>query len=71
MELPNTGFPDGYFIIRNTANGRVLDVASDGVEDGTEVILWPQQETSLVESKICIPCAYVCQANAGISTQKP
>jgi len=45
------GFPPGYFSIRSVATGRLLDVTQDEVEDGTEVILWPEKETSLVETR--------------------
>ncbi|KAL4069807.1 WD40-repeat-containing domain protein [Scleroderma yunnanense] len=44
------GFPPGYFVIRSLATGRLWDVSGDGVEDGTEVVLWPEKEHSLVES---------------------
>ncbi|KXN88944.1 hypothetical protein AN958_06815 [Leucoagaricus sp. SymC.cos] len=43
------GFPPGYFVIRSVATNRSLDVKGDAVEDGTEVLLWPEKETSLVE----------------------
>ncbi|KAG6868494.1 hypothetical protein C0993_002032 [Termitomyces sp. T159_Od127] len=45
------GFPPGYFIIRNLATNRVLDVEKDQIEDGTEVILWAETETALVEAR--------------------
>ncbi|RDB28439.1 hypothetical protein Hypma_015928 [Hypsizygus marmoreus] len=45
------GFPAGYFTIRSVASDRVLDVFDDDIEDGTEVILWPEKETSLVETR--------------------
>lgn len=45
-----SGFPPGYFVIRSVATGRLWDVNSDEVEDGTPVILWPEKEQSLVES---------------------
>ncbi|KAJ3829356.1 hypothetical protein F5880DRAFT_1502385 [Lentinula raphanica] len=45
------GFPPGYFIIRSKSTGRLLDIAGDYAEDGTEVILWPEKESSLVESR--------------------
>jgi len=45
------GFPEGYFVIRNVANGRLMDVGGDEVEDGTEILLWPEKEKSLVESE--------------------
>lgn len=46
------GFPPGCFILRSvTSAGRLLDVASDSVEDGAEIILWPGKDNSLVESK--------------------
>ncbi|KAG6873841.1 hypothetical protein C0995_010453 [Termitomyces sp. Mi166 len=44
------GFPPGYFVIRNLATNRVLDVEKDQIEDGTEVMLWAETETALVES---------------------
>lgn len=44
------GFPPGYFVIKSVATDRLLDVAQDDIEDGTEIILWPERETSLVES---------------------
>jgi len=45
------GFPPGYFVIRNLANGRLWDVGGDEVEDSVEIILWPEKEKSLVESE--------------------
>ncbi|KAK0208650.1 hypothetical protein DFS33DRAFT_462965 [Desarmillaria ectypa] len=45
------GFPDGYFIIRSAATKRLLDVACDAIEDGTELLLFPEKEKSLVESR--------------------
>ncbi|KAJ8084591.1 hypothetical protein PM082_003364 [Marasmius tenuissimus] len=49
---PSTnGFPEGYFIIRSAANKRVFDVAGDAGHDDAEVILWPNKETSLVQSR--------------------
>lgn len=47
----NYGFPTGYFIIKSLATSKLLDVASDKVHDGSEIILWPEKETSLVEGK--------------------
>ncbi|KAF8628219.1 hypothetical protein AX15_004007 [Amanita polypyramis BW_CC] len=44
------GFPAGYFVIKSMVSGRVLDVAGDEIEDGTEVLLWMEKEKSLVES---------------------
>jgi len=46
----STGFPTGYFVIRSMATGRLLDISSSSANDGTEVILWPDTETSLVEN---------------------
>ena len=43
------GFPLGYFVIRSLATGRVLDVDSSHIWDGTEVSLWEEKEKSLVE----------------------
>lgn len=45
------GFPPGYFVIKSVATDRLLDVAQDDIEDGTEIILWPERETSLVETR--------------------
>lgn len=50
-ESQSLGFPQGYFVIRSVATGRLLDVSGSEVEDGTEVILWPEKEQSLVESE--------------------
>ncbi|KAG1757821.1 WD40-repeat-containing domain protein [Suillus lakei] len=51
MEKQNLyGFPPGYFVIRNLANGRLWDVGGDDVEDGVEILLWPEKEKSLVET---------------------
>lgn len=47
----NFGFPPGYFIIRSLAAGRVLDVENGSIDDGAEVILWPEKETLLVDGK--------------------
>jgi hypothetical protein len=49
-DIQTNGFPPGYFFIRSVATNRLLDVTLDGMEDGTEIILWPEKETSLVES---------------------
>ncbi|CAL1694003.1 unnamed protein product [Somion occarium] len=49
VDLRTYGFPQGYFLIKNVASNRFLDVDSDMVEDGTGLILYPQTETSLVE----------------------
>lgn len=48
-DLHTYGFPPGYFVIKNVATDRLLDVESDVIEDGTPLILWPETETSLVE----------------------
>jgi hypothetical protein len=45
------GFPPGYFLIRSAASGRLLDVCLDKSNDGTPLILWPEKESSLVESE--------------------
>ncbi|KAJ1301476.1 hypothetical protein OPQ81_008733 [Rhizoctonia solani] len=47
-EATPSGFPTGYFIIRNCATGRLLDVATNSAQDGTQVLLWVAKETSLV-----------------------
>ncbi|TCD68085.1 hypothetical protein EIP91_011538 [Steccherinum ochraceum] len=48
-DLNTYGFPPGYFVIKNIASSRMLDIDSDMVEDGTRVILWPETEYSIVE----------------------
>jgi hypothetical protein len=52
VQQPLNGFPEGYFVIRSVASNRLLDVACDEVEDGTALLLWPEKEYSLVESKL-------------------
>jgi len=54
LAIGGSGFPSGYFVVKSIANGRVLDVLGDGVEDGTDVALWPEKESSLVESEGCL-----------------
>lgn len=49
-DVQTYGFPAGYFVIRSVATNRMLDVVLDDMEDGTEIILWPDKEPSLVES---------------------
>ena len=44
------GFPLGYFIIRSLATGKVLDVVDDGTADGTELILYNEKDSTLVET---------------------
>jgi hypothetical protein len=53
--LETYGFPPGYFVIRSVASNRLLDVSADDIEDGTEVLLWPEKESSLVESTHSMP----------------
>ncbi len=48
-DLHTYGFPPGYFVIKNVATNRVLDVDSDMIEDGAPLILYPETETFLVE----------------------
>ena len=43
------GFPAGYFVVQSAASNRLLDVAGDSVKDGSEIILFPEKEKSLVE----------------------
>lgn len=47
----NYGFPSGYFVIRSLSVGRLFDIELDDVNDGAEVILWPEKESSLVEGE--------------------
>ena len=48
-DVQTFGFPAGYFVIRSVASERLWDVEADDVEDGTEIVLWPEKEKSLVE----------------------
>jgi len=50
-DVQTYGFPTGYFVVRNVATNRVLDVTGDNMEDGTEIILWSENDTSLVETR--------------------
>jgi len=50
-QLETFGFPPGYFTIRSVASNRLLDVSMDDVEDGTGILLWPQKESSIVETR--------------------
>jgi hypothetical protein len=43
------GFPAGYFVLRNTGSDRMLDVEMGKVDDGVEILLFPETEKSLVE----------------------
>ncbi|KAJ7837377.1 hypothetical protein B0H14DRAFT_3109751 [Mycena olivaceomarginata] len=43
--------PAGYFVIRSVASNRLLDVHMDDIEDGTEIMLWPEKESSIVETR--------------------
>ncbi|KZT74971.1 WD40 repeat-like protein [Daedalea quercina L-15889] len=44
------GFPPGYFIIRSVTTGRLLDLEMGWNDDGTQLILYTANETSLVDS---------------------
>jgi len=48
--LDSHGFPPGFFVIISLATGRLLDVTASAVDDSTELILYPEQEKSLVDS---------------------
>ena len=52
--LNDYGFPGGDFVLRSVSSGRMLDVSSDSVQDGTPIILWPEKDNSLVEGKLLI-----------------
>lgn len=52
LETETYGFPAGYFVIRSVASNRLLDVTMDSIEDGTDVVLWPEKESALVERTI-------------------
>ena len=45
------GFPPGCFILRSVSTKRLFDVAGESVRDRTPIILWPEKDNSLVESK--------------------
>ncbi|KAG8695082.1 hypothetical protein FRC09_009407 [Ceratobasidium sp. 395] len=45
-----SGFPTGYFVIRNCATGRLLDIATNSAADGTRAVLWTPKDNSLVLS---------------------
>ena len=38
-------------MIRSSNTGRLWDVGGDAVEDGTEIVLWPAKDYSLVEGE--------------------
>lgn len=48
------GFPPGGFILRSVSTKRLLDVAGESVRDRTPIILWPEKDNSIVESKLFI-----------------
>jgi WD repeat-containing protein 23 len=50
QNIDTSGFPVGYFVIKS-ATGRVFDVYLDEIEDGTDIILSPEKEKSIVESE--------------------
>ena len=54
VDLNTYGFPQGYFVIKNVATNRFLDVDRDQVKDGTKIVLWPQKESSLVEGEFTV-----------------
>ena len=51
IKADESGFPHGYFVIRSIAQQRVLDVERRSAVDGTEILLWPERENSLVEGE--------------------
>ena len=63
-DLHTYGFPPGYFVIRNVATNRLLDVQSDMVEDGTPIILYLETEGSLVEGMVVFTPSRVLLLNA-------
>ena len=50
----STGFPSGYFLIKSVGTERLLDIELNSEKDGTEVIAWPETETSLVEGCLAL-----------------
>ena len=46
------GFPPGYFVVRSVPSGRLLDVEMGWNDDGTQLILYTENEKSLVDSKL-------------------
>ena len=45
------GFPPGCFILRSVSSKRLLDVTSHSLQDSAPIILWPEKDDSLIESK--------------------
>lgn len=60
LMIDDHGFPHGYFVIRSVATNRLLDIQGDCVEDGTEIVLWPEKEGSLVEGPLVPTCQAIC-----------
>lgn len=46
-----SGFPVGYFVIKNAASRCVFDINGDNVRDGTEAILYAEKDITMVESE--------------------
>jgi hypothetical protein len=65
------GFPPGYFVIRSAASNRLLDISDDSIEDGTAVILWPEKESSLVESLSSPGCNISTQLTTVLGFRDP
>ena len=59
-DIDTLGFPVGYFIIKSAATGRVFDVYLDEIEDGTDIILAPEKEKSMVESEFHFRSNRIC-----------
>ncbi|KAF5312789.1 hypothetical protein D9619_002811 [Psilocybe cf. subviscida] len=45
-----SGFPVGYFVIKNAASRCVFDVNGDNAKDGRELILYTEKDKTMVES---------------------
>lgn len=43
------GFPAGYFVLGSVGCDRMADVEGNSNADGSEIIMWPEKEKSLVE----------------------
>lgn len=67
----NYGFPSGYFVIRSLSVGRLFDIDLDDVNDGAEVILWPEKESSLVEGGCQRPSMCRLINNEPLGFRKP
>ncbi|KAJ7069044.1 WD40 repeat-like protein [Mycena belliarum] len=62
--MPGSFEAESYFIVRAVASNRLLDVTMDSIEDGTELALWPEKDTSIVESAISFQVFFIDTSGA-------